>query len=134
MALTLVRSLDQLLLLPLDPGVNGFGPRSPVRIAIAAVPPPERLRAERALNRFQSRCGCLAGGLTSLGVVTSGLALIYWQAPMLAGWATTLQVIAVLVLGIAAGSLAKLATLLVVRIQFRRECRLQHDRLSRSSP
>jgi hypothetical protein len=129
--LTLVRSLDQLLLLPRDPRVNGFGPRSPVRIGISGLSPPERVRAERALNRLQSRCGCVAGGVTSLAAVTLGIAHVYWQAPPLLGWATVRQMIVVLALSIAAGLLAKLMTLLVIRVEFERECRVQHKLLSR---
>lgn len=129
----IIHSLDQLLELPRNGSVNGLNSRSRVRVLVKDLPAPERLRAERALNRLQSRCGCVAAGLAMLAVTTLGIARWYPAHGMLSGEGARLLG-KVFILGIGAGMIAKLATLLVTRVQFDRECRIQHDALSRIIP
>ena len=126
-------SLDELLKLPRDPRVNGFGVRSPVRLEIPGYSRHLLIRAQESLNALRTRCGCIAGGVVTSAAFVAAIVLAFQRN---ASWLSvgTLRDIALGVCGaFIAGLLAKLATLLVTRWQFAYRCRLHHGRLIRST-
>jgi hypothetical protein len=125
-----INSLDELLHLPRDSRVNGFGVRSPVRLEIPDAPRHALIRAQESLNALRSRCGCVAGGIaTSMTLVGAVVLAVQHNA-----W-FSLGLLGDIALGVfaafTAGLVAKLATLLVTRWQFASRCRAHHRHLIR---
>jgi hypothetical protein len=134
----IVSSLEQLAALPCDRAVNGFGPRTRLRLEIPAASRQSLLRAERALNRLQSRCGCVAGGIATLSVLAAGIAALFLGDTFLDdtlvwSWRLPARVLLILVGAFALGLAAKFLTLAATRWQFARACRVQHRALARTA-
>jgi hypothetical protein len=129
--LRIVTSLDDLLRLPDDRRVNGFGTRMAVRLEIPTLSRHALIRAQRPLNRLQSRCGCAAGSIAMLASLAVGAARVYSQDPGAFSWRMAAQFAAVLLAAFLAGFVAKMTTLAATRWQFARECRAQYRVLMR---
>jgi len=128
-----IHSLDELPGLPRDSRVNGFGVRAAVRLEIPGLSRHLQIRAQESLNALRSRCGCIAGGVVTLGSLILGAVLV-WRGHTAGFWLPTLRdALLVLVTSFVAGLLAKLAVLLLTRWQFAFRCRIHHHRLIRSS-
>lgn len=126
-----VHSLEELLRLPRDGRVNGLALRTPVRLDIPGLTRHAQNSAQASLNALQSRCGCLAAGITTLAVLIAGLYLTVQRNPSLPSWHAFTDAASTLAAAFAAGLVAKLATLLFTRWQFALLCRRQHRRLTR---
>jgi hypothetical protein len=123
--------VDELLHLPRDSRVNGLGTRVPVRLDIPNLPRHALIRAQESLNALRNRCGCVAGGVVTLGTLVAGAALV-WRGHYPGIWLPTLRDALLTLTGsFIAGLLAKLAVLLVTRWQFAFRCRNHHRWLSR---
>ena len=126
----IVRSLDDLLRLPRDRCVNGFGARMAVQLEILEVSRHSLINAQRLLNRLQSRCGCVAGAIAMLATLAVGASYVYAQNAETLSWRMLPQAGAVLLAAFVVGFAAKMATLATTRWQFARACRTQHRALS----
>ena len=126
-------SLDELLKLPRDSRVNGFGFRTPVRLEIPGFSRHLQIRAQESLNALRTRCGCIAGGVvTSMAVIAAVVLPLQWNATWLS-WLTLREIALGLIAAFFAGLLAKLGTLVITRWQYAHRCRLHHSRLIRST-
>jgi hypothetical protein len=124
-----VNSLDELLRLPRDSRVNGFGVRTRVRLEIPDFTRHALLRTQNSLNRLQSRCGCVVGGVVTFAMLVFGVIYAFqrnssWLSLHLLG-----DLALVLLIAFVSGFAAKMATLAITRWQFALRCRAQHDRL-----
>ncbi len=121
-----INSLDELLRLPRDPRVNGFGARAALRLEIPELTRHALLRAQGTLNRLQSRCGCLAGALATL--ITLGVGVRWlWRSDLdWTSWAAVRALVLLVAAAFIAGFTAKFTTLAITRWQFARRCRRQH--------
>ena len=124
-----MNSFDELLRLPRDPRVNGFGARLPIRLEIPNLPRHGQIRAQRPLNRLQSRCGCVAGTVALLASLAAGAVLVYGRNADGLSWRLVLEAAAALIAAFVIGFAAKMLTLAATRWQFARECRVQHHAL-----
>jgi hypothetical protein len=127
--LRIVTSLDDLLRLPNDHHVNGFGTRMAVRLEIPTLTRHALIRAQRPLNRLQSRCGCAAGSIAMLASMAIGTAQVYSQGAGAFSWRMAAQFAAVLLVAFFVGFVVKMTTLAATRWQFARECRAQYRAL-----
>jgi len=126
----IVNSLDDLLRLPRDRYVNGFSARMAVRLEIPKVSRHSLIKAQRMLNRLQSRCGCVAGAIALLATLAVGASYVYAQNAETLSWRVLPQAGAVLLAAFVTGFAAKVATLAATRWQFACACRAQHRALS----
>jgi len=124
----IVSSLDQLANLPRDRTVNGFGSRTPLRLEIPAVARHSLLRAERALNRLQSRCGCMAGAIVTLIALGAGAVDLVRSGALAWSWDLPVRALLVLAGAFLLGLMAKIFTLAATRWQFARACHF-HTRM-----
>ena len=124
-----VNSLDELLRLPRDPRVNGFGARTRVRLEIPELTRHALLRTQNSLNRLQSRCGCVAGGVVTLGMLVYGVIFAFQRNATWLSLHLLADLAMVLLVAFVSGFAAKMATLAVTRWQFTLRCRAQHGRL-----
>jgi hypothetical protein len=120
----IVSSLDQLAALPRDRTVNGFGSRTPLRLEIPAVARHSLLRTERALNRLQSRCGCMTGAIVTLVALGAGAVDLARSGALAWSWDLPGRVLLVLAGAFLLGLMAKILTLAVTRWQFACACRV----------
>lgn len=121
-----INSLDELLRLPRDPRVNGFGARVPLRLEIPELTRHGLLRTQGTLNRLQSRCGCLAGALATLATLIAGITWLWRRDIDWLSWAALRGFALTFAAAFVAGLIAKFATLAITRWQFARRCRKQH--------
>jgi hypothetical protein len=129
--LRIVNSLDDLLRLPRDRYVNGFGARMAVQLEIPTLARHALIRAQRPLNRLQSRCGCVAGAIAMLASLAIGSAQVYISNAGTLSWHAVTQFSAVLLAAFVFGFAAKMITLIATRWQFAHECRVQYRALTR---
>ena len=129
----IVSSLDQLAALPRDRTVNGFGSRTPLRLEIPAVARHSLLRTERALNRLQSRCGCMAGAIATLIAIGTGAVDLFRSGALAWSWDLPVRVLLVLTAAFLLGLAAKFVTLMATRWQFARACRFHVRALARDA-
>ena len=129
----IVSSLDQLVALPRDRSVNGYGARTPLRLEIPAVTRHSLLRAERALNRLQSRCGCMAGAIVTLIALGAGAIDLVRSVALAWSWDLPIRALLVLAGAFLLGLAAKLLTLAATRWQFARACRVHARALARGT-
>ena len=126
-----VSSLDELLQLPQDRGVNGFVRREPLRLQIPAVTPPALARAQDTLNNLQARCGSLAAAGTMFLALTFGVIKVLYRNPTLLSWRAFIELAVAVGISLALGAVAKTLALALTRWRFARECRAQHRNLVR---
>lgn len=124
-----VSSLDELLQLPQDRGVNGFVRRDPLRLQIPAVTPPVLARAQDTLNTLQASCGSLAAAGVMFLALTFGVIKVLYRNPTLLNWRALIELAVVVGLSLALGAVAKTLALAHTRWRFARECRAQHQQL-----
>jgi len=126
----IVHSLDELLDLPREPGVNGYGTREPLRFEIPRLASDASTRAQDSLNRLQERCGSLAAAGVMLVILVGGVFNMFQRNPTLLSWVALAELGAVLVISFCFGALAKMIALSFTRWQFARRCREQYEVLS----
>jgi hypothetical protein len=121
--MAILRSATDLERLAGDRRVNGIARRDRVTFEIAAFARKDQLRWERTLNRYQRRCGCMAGAaFLLLTGIAGGIYLLSADLSLFSlGFLTRL--VAVLLIAAAAGMAGKLTVLAITRLQFARACR-----------
>jgi hypothetical protein len=129
-----VRSLDELRILPQDRQVNGFRGRAPLMLDIPEVSRPMLMRAQDALNGLQERGGSFAGAAVMLLVMFAGVARVLRENALFSSWLAAAELVLVLVVSCVLGYAAKWAALAITRLQFAYRCRVQHDLLSMLLP
>jgi hypothetical protein len=127
----IVCAIDDLLTLPRNPRVNGFGLRESLQLELPGIPRRDQISAQARLNRLQARCGCAAGGITTFLALIVGALYLRHASPGVS-WRFLTIVIGVLLVAFTAGFAAKLFTLALTRLQFTCECRALHRALSAS--
>lgn len=125
-----VLSIGELRDLPRDGRVNGRGAREPIAFDIPGLARHDQIRAERTLNRYQSRCGCGAGAACFLAALCGGGAYLASTGHVALSLGFLAQVIAALIAALALGLAGKLVTLEVTRLQFAGACRRYWKELS----
>jgi len=125
-----VNSLEELLQLPRDRRVNGFGARELLQLEIPVLARAALLRAQGALNNLQERCGCLAGALAMFVVLVAGVIEVIRRNPSLLAWRALYELGLVLIAAFLLGFAAKMTALAITRWQFAHRCRFQHRRLA----
>ncbi len=128
----IVSSLDELLLLPGDRRVNGMGPRLALQLEIGHLPRRELLRAQQRLNRLQQRCGCVAGAAGMFVALLVGGYFIVERNAGAFSWRWLTEPLLLVLAAFTLGFIAKMLALAITRWQFARECRRQHQQLSRN--
>ena len=126
-----VNSLDELLRLPRDPRVNGFGARARLQLEIPELTRHVLMRTQESLNKLQSRCGCLAAGIVTLGTLIYGVALAVQRNSAWVSLQALGDIALVLLSACVFGFIAKMGTLAITRWQFAHRCRAQHRLLVR---
>ncbi len=126
----IVHSLDELLELPSEPGVNGYRAREPLRLEIPQLASEASTRAQDSLNSLQDRCGSLAAAGVSFILLVAGVFNILQRNQTLLSWSAAAELGVVLVISFCFGALAKMMTLSFTRWQFARRCREQYEELS----
>jgi hypothetical protein len=120
--MAVLRSIDDLELLPRDTRVNGLVRRERIAFDISQFGRREQLRWEESLNRYQSRCGCVAGAVCLLVTLVAAGSYIATNTATLFSPEFLGNVVLVLLLSIAAGVAGKFAALEITRFQFARAC------------
>lgn len=127
----IVHSLEELLDLPGDEHVNGFGRREALQLEIPTLTHHALTDAQDALNSLQQRGGSLvAAGIMFLALISGVTSVFLRNSSMVTGRAL-LELAAVLVISFGLGALGKMIALAFTRWQFGRRCREQYDELSR---
>ena len=127
----IVHSLDELLDLPREPAVNGYGAREALRLEIPKLASDATSRAQDSLNRLQERCGSAAAAGVMLVMLVGGVFSVFQRNTTILNFSALTELGAVVVISFCFGALAKMVTLSVTRWQFARRCREQYDVLSR---
>ena len=127
----IVHSLDELLELPREPAVNGYGAREALRLEIPRIATDATSRAQDSLNRLQERCGSMAAAGVMLVMLIGGVFSLFQRNPTLFTWRALAELAVIAVISFCFGALAKMVAQSVTRWQFARRCREQHDVLSR---
>ena len=127
----IVHSLDELLELPREPGVNGYGSREALRFEIPKLASDASTRAQDSLNRLQDRCGSLAAAGVMLVMLVAGVFNVFQRNPTILTLRAIAELAAVVVISFCFGALAKMVTLSFTRWQFARRCRDVYEELSR---
>ena len=126
----IVHSLDELLELPREPGVNGFRAREPLRLEIPRISSDVSTLAQDSLNSLQDRCGSLAASGVMFLALVAGVFKVFHRNPTLLTWQALSELAAVLVISFGLGALAKMVAQAFTRWQFARRCKEQYERLS----
>ena len=127
----IVHSLDELLELPREPAVNGYGAREALRLEIPKLATDATTRAQESLNSLQERCGSLAAAGVMLLMLIAGVFSLFQRNATIFSFRALAELAVVLVISFCFGALAKMVTLSVTRWQFARRCREQYEELSR---
>jgi hypothetical protein len=127
----IVHSLDELLELPREPAVNGYGAREALRLEIPRLASDATSRAQESLNRLQERCGSMAAAGVMLVMLIGGVFNLFQRNATIFNLRALAELAVVVVISFCFGALAKMIALSVTRWQFARRCREQHDVLSR---
>jgi len=127
----IVHSLDELLELPREPGVNGFRAREPLRLEIPRIASDVSTLAQDSLNSLQERCGSLAASGVMFLALVAGVFKVFHRNPTLLSWQALSELAAVLVISFGLGALAKMVALAITRWQFARRCKELYEKLSR---
>jgi uncharacterized integral membrane protein len=126
----IVHSLDELLHLPQEPGVNGYRAREALRLEIPRLASDVSSRAQDSLNRLQERCGSLAASSVMFLTLVVGVFKVFDRNTTFLGWRAVFEFGVVLAVSFCLGALAKMAALAVTRWQFTRRCREHYEKLS----
>jgi len=127
----IVHSLEELLELPRDEHVNGFGRRESLQLEIPPLNDHALTDAQDALNSLQERGGSLvAAGIMFLALIV-GVTNVFLRNPSLFAGRALLELAVVLVISFSLGAFGKMIALAFTRWQFARRCREQYDELSR---
>jgi hypothetical protein len=126
----IVHSLDELLELPREPGVNGYGQREALRLEIPQLASDVSTRAQDSLNRLQDRGGSLAAAGMMFLMLVAGVFNVFQRNPKLLSLSALAELAVVLVISFGFGALAKMIALAFTRWQFARRCRAQYEVLS----
>ncbi len=124
-----IQSADDLRRLARDPRVNGLFLRNALAVRVPGMTLRDQLRLERALNRYQSRCGCTAAAACFLTVLVAGGMYAATANGGLLSFGFLRDAAAVLVAAFALGFVAKLVALQVTRWQFAAACRRRESEL-----
>ena len=130
---SVIRSADDLRRLARDPRVNGHFWRGQLAVRVPGLSLHDQLRMERALNRYQTRCGCTTAAICFLTILVAGSVHAasvngaLFSLGFLKGAATAFMAAFV------CGFLAKLMALQVTRRQFAAACRRCERELPNSS-
>lgn len=127
----IVHSLDELLELPREPAVNGYGAREALRLEIPRLTSDATSRAQESLNRLQERCGSMAAAGVMLVMLIGGVFNLFQRNATILSVRALAELGVIVVLSFCFGALAKMIALSVTRWQFARRCREQYDMLSR---
>lgn len=127
----IVHTLDELLELPRDERVNGFGRREALQLEIPTLTVHALTDAQDALNSLQERGGSLAAAGIMLLALITGVINVFMRNPSIFSGRALLELAAVLVISFGLGAAGKMAALAFTRWQFARRCREQYDELSR---
>jgi len=127
----IVHSLDELLELPREPAVNGYGAREALRLEIPRLTSDVSSRAQDSLNSLQERCGSMAAAGVMLVMLIGGVFNLFQRNTTIFTLRALSELAVVVVIAFCFGALAKMIALSVTRWQFARRCREQHDLLSR---
>jgi len=126
----IVHSLDELLELPSEPGVNGFRVREPLRLEIPKLASDASTRAQDSLNSLQERCGSMAAAGVMFITLLAGVFKVFHENPSILSLAALVQFAGVLAISFFLGAIAKMVALAFTRWQFARRCREQYEVLS----
>jgi hypothetical protein len=126
----IVHSLDELLQLPREPGVNGFRAREALRLEIPRLSSDVSTRAQDSLNRLQERCGSLAASSVMFLTLVVGVFKVFDRNSTFLNWRAVFEFAIVLGVSFCLGALAKMAALAFTRWQFTRRCREHYEKLS----
>ena len=126
----IVHSLDELLDLPREPAVNGYGAREALRLEIPRLASDATSRAQESLNRLQERGGSAAAGVMFVMLV-AGVFSVFQRNTTMFNLGALTELAVVVVISFCFGALAKMVALSVTRWQFARRCREQYEVLSR---
>lgn len=127
----IVHSLDELLDLPREPGVNGYGTREALRLEIPSLASDASTRAQESLNRLQERCGSLTAAGVMFVLLVGGVFNVFQRNASIFSLGALAELAAVVVISFCSGALAKMMALSFTRWQFARRCREQYEVLSR---
>jgi hypothetical protein len=118
--------LDELLRLPRDPRVNGFGARTRLQLEIPELTRHALFRSQVSLNRLQSRCGYFAAGVVTLGALIYGGILVFQRQHAGFSLQALRDIALVLLFAFVCGFIAKMGAMVITRWQFAQRCRAQH--------
>lgn len=127
----IVHSLDELLDLPREPAVNGYGAREALRLEIPKLATDATSRAQESLNRLQERGGSAAAAGVMFVMLVGGVFSVFQRNTAILNFSALAELAVVVVISFCFGALAKMVALSVTRWQFARRCREQYDVLSR---
>jgi hypothetical protein len=127
----IVHSLDELLDLPRESAVNGYGAREALRLEIPRLASDATGRAQDSLNRLQERGGSAAAASVMFVMLVGGVFSVFQRNTAMLNLGALTELSVVVVLSFCFGGLAKMVALSVTRWQFARRCREQYEVLSR---
>jgi hypothetical protein len=110
--------------------VNGFRARSEVRLDIPDITEPAQVRAQDSLNELQERGGSLAGAVCMLLTLLYGVVLVVQRHQTLWSLRAAGELCAAVGLSFVIGLVARLASCVYTRWEFRRRCRDLHRALA----
>jgi len=118
----IVRSIVELERLGRDRAANGLFLRTPVAIEIPGLARDDQIRIEQALNRYQTRCGCVEGAIVMMASLVLGIVWVGLSEPQFFSFVFLGQVIGVLVGAFVLGFAGKIAAMAATRVEFARAC------------
>jgi hypothetical protein len=123
LAFRIIRSIHDLKGLPSERRVNGLGMRDSIAFNIPDVARCDQIRLERALNRYQSRCGCGAGAVCFLAALGAGGMYIARATTAVFAIELVAHAVALLLAAFLIGLIGKIVALEITRFQFTGACR-----------
>lgn len=121
--LHIIRTAEDLDILPSDCRVNGLSTRNRVVFDIPDITRGDQIRWETVLNRYQLRCGCMTGAVCFLVALVAGGAYFVNNSDSVFSIVFLGRACLFFVASAVVGFAAKLVSLQVTRFQFARACR-----------
>ena len=121
--MTIIRHTRDLEGLPHDRRVNGLLRRDKVRFDIPDLARHRQIQFQSILNRYQSRCGCVAATVCFLSALTGGLMWALGTFDSMLSWHFGRALGLIGIGSVIAATVGKLTALEVTRVQFSRACR-----------